>query len=74
MKLISSEPKSRHKSSQHKLSLHPPRGWFLTRFFKPLRRHLFSTRAAWWVLVAVVATFAIMVFRMLRHALEAGLQ
>ena len=65
MKLISSKPESRHRSS-----LHPPRGWFVTRFFKPLRSRLFSVRAAWWVLVAVVATFAILVFQMLRHALE----
>ncbi len=65
MKLISSSPKT---------PLHPPqrprRDWFWRR----LRSRAFSARTAWWVLVAIVATLAISVFRMLRHALEMGLQ
>lgn len=61
-------------SSSSKTPLRPPSrphwGWFLRR----LRSRVFSARAAWWVLVAIVAAFAISVFRMLRHALEVNLQ
>ncbi len=65
MKLISSSPKTPLRPPQR-----PPRGWFWRR----LRSRAFSARTAWWVLVAIVAAVAISVFRMLRNALEAGLQ
>ncbi len=65
MKLISSSPKTPLRPPPR-----PRREWFLKR----LRSRVFSARAAWWVLVAIVAAFAISVFRMLRHALEANLQ
>ena len=66
MKLISSQP----PKPQHTHTVRSERGWLLKR----LRSRLFSTRVAWWLFVAVVAAFAISVFRLLRHALEANLQ
>ena len=66
MKLISSSP----PPSRHHHRNHSRRGSFLRR----LRCRVFSVRAAWWVLVAIVAVFAIAVFRMLRQALEVNLQ
>jgi len=69
MKLVSSTPKSRHIPPQP-----PKRGGFLSLSLKRLKRsRLFSTRAAWWVLVVVVAIFAISIFRLLRHAIETAL-
>jgi hypothetical protein len=65
MKLISHSPKTPLRSPQR-----AHRGWFWRR----LRSRAFSARTAWWVLVAIVAALAISVFRMLRSALEAGLQ
>jgi len=65
MKLISHSPKTPLRPPQR-----PHRGWFWRR----LRSRAFSARTAWWVLVAIVAALAISVFRMLRSALEAGLQ
>ena len=68
MKLVSSSPKSRHTHTA--LS---NRGWFLKR----LRSRLSSTKTfakiCWALLVVIVAAFAIGVFTLLRHALEASL-
>lgn len=61
-------------SSSAKTPLRPPQrsrtGWLWRR----LRSRAFSARTAWWVLIVIVATLAISVFRLLRNALEAGLQ
>ncbi len=65
MKLISSSPKTPLRPPRR-----PDRGWFRRR----LRSRAFSARTAWWVLVVIVAALAISVFRMLRDALQAGLQ
>ena len=65
MKLISSYPKTPLRPPQRH-----PTGWFWNR----LRSRAFSARTAWWVLVAIVATLAVSVFRLLRNTLEAGLQ
>jgi len=65
MKLILSSPKTPLRPPQRH-----PTGWF----WNHLRSRAFSARTAWWVLVAIVATLAVSVFRLLRNTLEAGLQ
>ena len=68
MKLVSSSPKSRHTHT-----VRPNRGWFLKRLRSRLSSTQTFTRICWALLVMIVAAFAVGVFTLLRHALEASL-
>jgi len=61
MKLYSSSPTPQKNTPARTHS-----GWFRRR----LLSKIFSVRTAWWVLVVIVAAFAITIVRMFRHLYE----
>lgn len=69
MKLTSS-----HSTPPFSAGPPPKRPSRSSRLGRQLRSRLFSARTAWWILLVIVATFSIAIFRMFRQMVEAQLQ
>ncbi len=69
MKLVSSSPEPKHT---HRVK--SDRSWFWSRIRSRVLTPRFITSVAWLLLAFIAAVFAISVFSVLRHALEAASQ